>query len=41
MKHGNPDFMRSKDGPDFVAAKIQDRLKKVSIPSLHLYSGSL
>ena len=40
MKHGKPEFIRSDNGPEFVALHFQDWLKRVGIQPLPIYSGS-
>ena len=40
MKHGKPEFIRSDNGPEFVALHFQDWLKRVGIQPLLIYSGS-
>ena len=40
MKHGKPEFIRSDNGPEFVALHFQDWLKRVSIQPLLIYPGS-
>ena len=40
MKHGKPNFICSDNGPEFVAAQLQDWLQRVCIKSLHIYPGS-
>jgi len=39
-KHGKPEFIRSDNGPEFVALHFQDWLKKVGIQPLLIYPGS-
>ena len=40
MKHGKPEFIRSDNGPEFIAAHFQDGLKRVGIQPLLIYPGS-
>ena len=40
MKHGKPEFIRSNNGPEFVAAQLREQLQRVGIKSLHIYQGS-
>ncbi|MDA8943031.1 integrase core domain-containing protein [Alphaproteobacteria bacterium] len=40
MKHGKPEFIRSDNGPEFVALHFQDWLKRVGIQPQLIYSGS-
>ena len=40
MKHGKPEFIRSDNGPEFVALHFQDWLKRVGIQPLLIYPGS-
>ena len=40
MKHGKPEFIRSDNGPQFIAAHLQDWLKKVGIQPMQIYPGS-
>ena len=40
MKHGKLEFIRSDNGPKFVALHFQDWLKRVGIQPLLIYSGS-
>ena len=40
MKHGKPEFIRSDNGPKFIAMHLQDRLKRVGIQSMQFYPGS-
>ena len=39
MKHGKPKFIRSDNGPEFIAAYLQDWLKKVGIKPMRSYPG--
>jgi transposase InsO family protein len=40
MKHGKPEFIRSDNGPEFVALHFQGWLKRVGIQPLLTYPGS-
>ena len=40
LKHGKPDHIRSDNGPEFIAAGLQDSLSKVGIKPLRIYPGS-
>ena len=40
MKHGEPEFIRSDNGPEFVALHFQGWLKRVGIQPLLIYSCS-
>ena len=40
MKHGKPEFIRSDNGPEFIAAHLQDWLRKVGIRPMQIYPGS-
>ena len=40
MKHGKPEFIRSDNGPEFIATHLQDWLKKVGIKPMQIYPGS-
>ena len=40
MKYGKPEFIRSDNGPEFVAAQLREWLQRVGIKSLHIYPGS-
>ena len=40
LKHGKPDHIRSDNGPEFIAAGLQDWLSKVGIKPLRIYPGS-
>ena len=40
MKYGKPEFIRSDNGPEFVAAQFREWLQRVGIKSLHIYPGS-
>ena len=40
MKHGKPEFIRSDNGPEFIATHLQDWLKRVGIKPMQIYPGS-
>jgi len=40
MKHGKPEFIRSDNGPEFIAGHLQDWLKKAGIRPMQIYPGS-
>lgn len=40
MKHGKPEYIRSDNGPEFVAVQLQDWLKRVGIQPMQIYPGS-
>ena len=40
MKHGKPEFIRSDNGPEFVAAQLREWTQRVGIKSLYIYPGS-
>ena len=40
MKHGKPEFIRSDNGPEFIAAQLQDWLIRVGISPMQIYPGS-
>ena len=40
MKHGKPEFIRSDNGPEFIATYLQDLLKQVGIKPMQIYPGS-
>ena len=40
IKHGKPEFIRSVNGPEFVAAQLLEWLQRVYIKSIHIYPGS-
>ena len=39
INHGKPEFIRSDNGPEFVAAQLREWLQRVGIKSLHIYPG--
>ena len=40
IKHGKPEFIRSDNGPEFIATHLQDWLKKVGINPMQIHLGS-
>jgi len=40
LKHGKPDYIRSDNGPEFVAATLQEWLRRVGIKPIQIYPGS-
>ena len=40
MKHGKPEFIRSDNGPEFIAQHLQKWLKRVGIQPMQIYPGS-
>ena len=40
MKYGRPEFIRSDNGPEFIAGHLQGWLKKVGIQPMQIYPGS-
>ena len=40
MKHGKPEFIRSDNGPEFIAGHLQEWFKKVGIQPMQIYPGS-
>jgi putative transposase len=40
MKYGKPEFIRSDNGPEFIATHLQDWLKQVGIKPMQIYRGS-
>ncbi|WP_299552898.1 integrase core domain-containing protein [uncultured Tateyamaria sp.] len=40
MKHGKPEFIRSDNGPEFIAPQPQDWLRRVDIQPMQIYPGS-
>ena len=40
LKRGQPDYLRSDNGPEFSAAPFQDWLKRVRITPIQIYPGS-
>lgn len=40
LRHGKPEYIRSDNGPEFIAASLQDWLIKVGIKPIQIYPGS-
>ena len=40
MQNGKPEFIRSENGPEFIAMHLQDRSKRVSVQLMQIYPGS-
>ena len=40
LKHGKPEFIRSDNGPEFIAAPLQAWLTRVGIKPIQIYPGS-
>ena len=40
LKHGKPEYIRSDNGPEFIAATLQDWLVRVGIKPIQIYPGS-
>ena len=40
MKHGQPEYIRSDKGSEFIAAHFQNWLKRIGIQPLLIYPGS-
>ena len=40
LKHGKPEYIRSDNGSEFIAAALQLRLRKVGIKPIQIYPGS-
>ena len=40
LKHGRPEFIRSDNGPEFIAENFQTWLAKVGIKPVRIYPGS-
>ena len=40
LKYGKPEFIRSDNGPEFIATHLQDWLKRISIKPMQIYPGS-
>jgi putative transposase len=40
LEHGKPEFIRSDNGPEFVAAPLREWLARVGIKSIQIYPGS-
>ena len=40
LRHGTPEYIRSDNGPEFVAQAMQDWLARVGIKPIRIYPGS-
>ena len=40
LRHGKPTYIRSDNGPEFIASALQTWLKKVGIKPIQIYPGS-
>jgi len=40
LKHGTPEYIRSDNGPEFIAAPLQEWLRRVGIKPIQIYPGS-
>lgn len=40
LKHGKPDYIRSDNGPEFVAEALQEWLRRVGIKPIQIFPGS-
>lgn len=40
LKHGTPEYIRSDNGPEFVAAPLQEWLRRVGIKPIQIFPGS-
>lgn len=40
LRHGKPEYIRSDNGPEFIATALQDWLRKVGIKPIQIYPGS-
>tara|TARA_B100000029_G_scaffold290899_1_gene284491 strand:+ start:209 stop:568 length:360 start_codon:yes stop_codon:yes gene_type:complete len=40
LKHGRPEYLRSDNGPEFIASDLQNWLKKAGIKPIQIYPGS-
>ena len=40
LKHGRPEFIRSDNGPEFIAENFQTWLTKVGVKPIRIYPGS-
>ena len=40
LRHGKPTYIRSDNGPEFIATALQTWLKKVGIKPIQIYPGS-
>ena len=39
QKHGKPEFIRSDNGPEFIAMHLEDWLRRIDIQSMQIYPG--
>jgi hypothetical protein len=40
MNNGKPEFIRSDNGPEFIATYLQDWLERIGIKPMQIYPGS-
>jgi transposase InsO family protein len=40
LRHGKPEYLRSDNGPEFIAHDLQGWLRKVGIKPIQIYPGS-
>ena len=40
LEHGRPEYLRSDNGPEFIARALQDWLRRVGIKPMQIYPGS-
>ncbi len=40
LRHGKPEYLRSDNGPEFIAGDLQEWLRKVGIKPMQIYPGS-
>ena len=40
LKHGKPEYVRSDNGPEFIANALQDWLRRVGVQPIKIYPGS-
>ena len=40
LEHGKPEFIRSDNGPEFIAASLQEWLSRIGIKPIQIYPGS-
>ena len=40
LRHGRPEYIRSDNGPEFIAQAMQDWLIRVGIKPIRIYPGS-
>ena len=40
LKHGKPEYIRSDNGPEFIAASLQEWLEKIGVKPIQIYPGS-